>query len=386
MQRIYFDHSATTPVRPEVSEAMLPFLRDVFGNAGSIHRFGREARRAVDDARDQVAALINADPREIVFTAGGTESDNWAVRGILAADRRSRKRVLVSAVEHHAVLHAADFARRYDGVEVVPIPVDAAGLVDPDVIADTIDDNTVLVSVMHANNETGTLQPVERIATLCAERGVIFHSDTVQSVGKVRTDVQHWPVGLLAISGHKLHAPKGVGACFVRNGVHIEPQAVGGAQERGRRAGTENVAGIVALGKACELARTELEETATYLAKLRDALEAGILKRVPGAYINGSLEHRLPHILNVGFPNADGESLVLALDAEGIAVSSGAACTSGSLDPSHVLLAMGLSHNQAQSAIRFSLGRDNTQKEIDQVLRLIPRVLERIACSPFKTP
>ncbi len=325
MTRIYLDHSATTPVRPEVLDAMLPFLRDTYGNAGSIHRFGREARRAVDDARDQVAALINADPRAIVFTSGGTESDNLAVLGAVAADRRARRRIVVSAVEHHAVLDAAEYSRKHDGTDVVIVGVDSDGLVDLNEIAAAINDHTALVSVMHGNNETGTIQPVDRIAELCADRGVIFHCDTVQSVGKVPIDVAKWPVGMLAISGHKIYAPKGVGACYVRNGVKIEAQAVGGAQERERRAGTENVPGIVALGLACELARTEMDETGARIAALRDALERGILDRVHGAYVNGSRKRRLPHVLNVGFPGADGESLVFALDTEGIAVSSGAA-------------------------------------------------------------
>lgn len=379
LARIYLDHSATTPVRPEVLEAMLPFLRDVHGNAGSIHSFGREARRAVDDARDQVAALINADPREIVFTSGGTESDNLAIRGVLAADKRERRRIVASAVEHHAVLHAAEYVRKHDGIEVVVIPVDSEGLVDADEVAAAINDDTVLVSIMHGNNETGTIQPVEQIAAICAERGVVFHSDTVQSIGKVPVDVMQWPVGMLAISGHKLYAPKGVGACYVRNGVRIEPQAVGGAQERQRRAGTENVPGIVALGKACEFARAEMAETSARIARLRDVLEQGILAKVPGVCINGSRELRLPHILNVGFPGVDGESLLLALDVEGIAVSSGAACTAGSLDPSHVLLAMGIPHDLAQSAIRFSLGRSTTRQEIDEVTNILPKVVKRIA-------
>ena len=377
MTRIYLDHSATTPVRPEVLDAMLPFLRDTYGNAGSIHRFGREARRAVDDARDRVAALVNADPREIVFTSGGTESDNLAVLGVVAADRRTQRRIVVSAVEHHAVLDAAGYSRQHDGTDVVNVGVDSDGLVDLDEIAAAINDDTALVSVMHGNNETGTIQPVDRVAGLCAERGVIFHCDTVQSVGKVPIDVAKWPVGMLAISGHKIYGTKGVGACYVRNGVKIEAQAVGGAQERERRAGTENVPGIVALGMACELARTEMDETSVRIATLRDALERGILDCVHGAYVNGSRKHRLPHVLNVGFPDADGESLVLALDTEGIAVSSGAACTAGSLDPSHVLLAMGLPHVQAQSAIRFSLGRDTTRAEIVRVLERLPEVVAR---------
>ncbi|NUM54135.1 MAG: cysteine desulfurase [Candidatus Hydrogenedentes bacterium] len=377
MTTVYLDHSATTPVRPEVLDAMLPFLRDAYGNAGSIHAFGRAARRAVDDARDQVAALLHADPREIVLTSGGTESNNLAIRGAVAAVAPGRRRIVVSAVEHHAVLHAAEYVRANDGVELVVVGVDSMGRVDSDEIAAAVDDATVLVSVMHGNNETGTIQPVEAIARRCAERGVPFHCDAVQSVGKVPIDVDAWPVSMLSISGHKLGAPKGVGALYIRNGVSIAAQAVGGGQERGRRAGTENVAGIVALGKACEMARTEMGEASARMAQLRDVLERGILNCIPQAQVNGSQSHRLPHILNVGFPGADGESLVLAFDSLGIAVSSGSACTAGSLDPSHVLLAMGLSYGRAQSAVRFSLGTTTTPAEIESVVARTPDVVRR---------
>lgn len=378
MTRIYLDHSATTPVRPEVFDAMEPYLRDRFGNAGSVHAFGREARKAIDDARDQVAALINADPRDIVFTSGGTESDNLAVRGIVAAGRTPRKRVIVSVVEHHAVLHAAEYVRKHDGIDLVTVGVDREGRVDPGEIAAHLNDDTVLVSVMHANNETGTIQPVEEIAALCAERGVVFHSDTVQSAGKIPVDVSAVPIDLLAISAHKIYGPKGVGACFVRKGVRLEPQAVGGAQERERRAGTENVAGIVGLGKASELARLEMKEMGERLARLRDRLEQSILSQARGAYVNGSTTQRLPNITNIGFSGVEGESLVLGLDVEGVAVSSGSACTAGSLDPSHVLLAMGLDYEAAQSAVRFSLGKDTTESEITRVCEILPAVMSRV--------
>ncbi len=378
MESIYLDHSATTPIRDDVFAAMVPYLRDRFGNAGSIHRFGRECRRAVDDAREQVAALIHADPREIVFTSGGTESDNLALRGIPLASERTRRRVITTAVEHHAVLHAAEYARRRHGVVVDVVNVDAEGLVDVDEIAARIDDDTVLVSVMHANNETGAIQPIESIAALCAERGVPFHTDAVQSVGKLPIDVRKPPIAMLAISGHKLYAPKGVGACFIRRGIDVAPQSVGGFQERERRAGTENVAGIVALGKACDLARNEMETTAAQLTRLRDRLQSGILERVPGTAVNGPLDQRLPGLLNIRFDGVEGESMVLGLDMEGIAVSSGAACTSGSLDPSHVLLAMGQSHETAQSAVRFSLGIGTTDAETDRVLQILPKLVDRL--------
>ncbi len=375
---IYLDHSATTPVRDEVFAVMEPYLRGRFGNAGSVHRFGRESRRAIDDAREQVAALLRADPREIVFTSGGTEADNLAVRGIPAASNRPHRKIVTSSVEHHAVLHAAEHMHRYNGADVCIVGVDSEGLVDVDELAELIDDDTVLVSVMHANNETGAIQPIEPIAALCAERGVPFHTDAVQSAGKLPIDVQNLPVAMLALSGHKLYAPKGVGACYVRQEIEFVPQALGGFQERERRAGTENVAGIVALGKACQLARNEMQPLAARMTRLRDRLQAGILDRIPDAQVNGPMDHRLPNLLNVGFRGVEGESMVLGLDMEGIAVSSGAACTSGSLDPSHVLLAMGQSHETAQSAVRFSLGIGTTEAEIARVLEVLPRLVERL--------
>ncbi|MDZ4861074.1 MAG: cysteine desulfurase family protein [Candidatus Hydrogenedentes bacterium] len=375
-QRIYLDHSATTPVRAEVFDAMLPYLRAQFGNAGSVHSFGREARRAVDDARDQVAALVNAAPREILFTSGGTEADNLAVRGVVAASARGRKRVVVSAVEHHAVLHAAE-SLRGEGIEVVVVPVDSDGIVLLDALVEQITDDTVLVSIMHANNETGAVQPIGRIAALCEERGIVFHTDAVQSAGKLSIDVRRTPIGLLSISGHKLYAPKGVGACYVRKGIDVMPQAVGGGQERERRAGTENVAGIVGFGAACELARMEMQEVSARAAGLRDRLEREALAQSPDAIINAGGVERVPTISNIRFPGVDGESMVLALDVAGIAVSSGSACTAGSLDPSHVLLAMGQSYEIAQSAIRFSLGRETNELEIDSVVRALPDALQR---------
>ena len=375
---IYLDHSATTPVRPEVLEAMLPFLREHHGNAGSLHRFGRNCRRAVETAREQVAALINAEPREILFTSGGTESDNLAIRGIVEARDGTAKRMVTTAVEHHAVLHTGESLARTNRVDLQIVGVDRGGLVDPDAVEALLGDETVLVSVMHANNETGVVQPLERIGALCRERGIPFHSDTVQSVGKLPLDVRKLPLDLAAISGHKLYGPKGIGALFVRSGTGIEPQAVGGAQERGRRAGTENVAGIVGLGRACELLSGELQSTSKQMEVLRDRLQEGVLATVPDAGINGSTAHRLPNSLNMAFNDLDGERMMFALDQEGIAVSTGSACTAGSLDPSHVLLAMGQSHEHASSAIRFSLGRDNTEEEIDRVISLLPGLVEQL--------
>ena len=378
VQEIYLDHSATTPIRPEVLEAMLPFLREHHGNAGSLHRFGRDCRRAVETAREQVAALINAEPREILFTSGGTESDNLAIRGIVEATDRKAIRLVTTAVEHHAVLHVCESLARANRVDLQVAGVDQEGLVDPDAVEALLGDETVLVSVMHANNETGVVQPLERIGALCRERGIPFHSDTVQSAGKLPLDVRKLPLDLAAISGHKLYGPKGIGALFVRSGTGIEPQAVGGAQERGRRAGTENVAGIVGLGRAGELLSGELQSTSKQMEVLRDRLQEGALATVPDAGINGSTAHRLPNSLNMAFNDLDGERMMFALDQEGIAVSTGSACTAGSLDPSHVLLAMGQSHEHASSAIRFSLGRDNTEEEIDRVISLLPGLVEQL--------
>ncbi len=376
VQEIYLDHSATTPIRPEVLEAMLPFLREHHGNAGSLHRFGRDCRRAVETAREQVAALINAEPCEILFTSGGTESDNLAICGIVEASDRKAMRLVTTAVEHHAVLHACESLARANLVDLQVAGVDRDGLVDPDAVEVLLNDDTFLVSVMHANNETGVVQPIHRIGSLCQERGIPFHSDTIQSVGKLLLDVRKLPLDLAVISGHKLHGPKGIGALFVRSGTGIEPQAVGGAQERGRRAGTENVAGIVGLGRACELLRGELQGVSKRMEGLRDRLQEGVLAAVPGAAINGSTAHRLSNILNVAFDGLDGERVMYALDQEGVAVSTGSACTAGSLDPSHVLLAMGQSHECASSAIRFSLGGDNTGEEIDRVISLLPGLVE----------
>lgn len=374
--RIYLDHSATTPVRPEVLEAMLPYHARHFGNAGSIHAFGREARRAVETAREQVAALINAEPREVFFTSGGTESDNLVLRGVIAAVS-GRRRIVISAIEHHAVLHMAASLRDVEDVDVVVAGVDEGGRVRVDEMAALIDERTVLVSVMHSNNETGVLQPVAEVAAVCGERGIPLHSDTVQSVGKVPLDVRALGLSFAAVSGHKLYGPKGIGACYARRSERFAPQSVGGAQERGRRAGTENVPAIVGLGVACELARRELAEAAASMAALRDRLEAGILGSIPGVRIHGS-GVRLPGLSNVGFDGVEGESLVLALDMEGIAVSSGSACSAGALEPSHVLLAMGRSHADAQSAVRFSLGRDTREAEIERVLAILPATVERV--------
>jgi cysteine desulfurase len=381
---IYLDHSATTPLREEVLEAMLPYLREGYGNAGSIHGPGRAARRAVDDAREQVAALIHVDPREIVFTSGGTEADNLAIRGVQPGV--AGRRIVTSAIEHHAILHACEYAERYDGAEVSVVNVGGDGAVCPDAVSEAIDDKTCVVSVMHANNETGAVQPIETIAETCAARGVPFHTDAAQSAGKLPIDVRETPITLLSLAAHKTYGPKGVGALYVRREQEIIAQAVGGAQERQRRAGTENVAGIVGFGEACELAMSEMDETNARMAALRDTLEGAILETVPGSFVNGPRDHRLPNVSNTGFKGVEGESVLLGLDMEGIAVSTGSACTAGSLDASHVLLAMGLNHPDAQSAVRFSLGRATTEAEITRVITVLKPLIERLRATEPLTP
>lgn len=384
-ERAYLDHSSTTPLREEVLEAMRPYLTDHFGNAGSLHRFGREARKAVDRAREQVAALIGAEARDIVFTAGGTEADNLALRGRHGSMARESptavKRtwnLIVSAVEHHAVLDAAEYLRKHAGVEVRLAPVDSRGRVDPASIGEMIDDETFLVSVMHANNETGVIQPVDEIGNLCRAKGIPFHCDAVQSAGKIPVDVAAMSVSFLALSAHKMGGPKGVGALYARREASFLPQSMGGGQERGRRAGTENVAGIVGFGIACELAGAEMERDAARIGQLRDRLERGILETIEGTRVNGSTEHRLANLSNIGFRGLEGEAVMMGLDVESIAVATGAACTSGAIDPSHVLVAMGRSHEEAHSGVRFSLGRGNEESQIDRVLRVLPGLVERL--------
>jgi cysteine desulfurase len=383
---VYLDYNATTPVDPAVLEAMLPFLGANFGNAGSVHTPGQLARAAVDAARDSVAALIGAAPNEIVFTSGGTESDNLAIFGTVARSTRPRKHVITTAIEHHAILHACEELSR-QGVEVTVVPVrkgpDAQGIVDPEEIRRAIRPETVLITVMHANNELGTIQPIEEIARMAAEAGVCFHCDAVQSAGKVQLDVGKLGVDLLSVSAHKFCGPKGIGALYVRAGRQISPRAWGGHAERDRRAGTENVPGIVGIGKAAELARNLLAEDSARIRSLRDRLETTLLERIPNVRLNGDRNRRVPNTSNVSFRGAGGEALLIALDLQGLACSTGAACSSGSTEPSHVLLAAGLSHDDARSSLRFSLGRPSTAADLDRAIEIIPSVVERIrALSP----
>ena len=373
MRRIYLDNAATTAVTPEVLEAMLPWFTQGYGNASSVHTHGREAKRAVENARRQVAKALNcAAPQEIYFTAGGSESDNWAIKG--AALAKGKGHIITTAIEHHAVLHTCQWLQR-QGFDVTYLPVDEYGRVTADQVEKALREDTILVSVMAANNEVGTVQPIGEIGALCRSRGVLFHTDAVQAVGAIPLDVQAMNIDLLSLSGHKLHGPKGVGALYIRKGVRIDSLIHGGAQERGFRAGTENVPGIVGLGKAVEIAHANLAENARQVTALRDALIDGIMARVPGTRLNGHPTERLPGNVSLSFDGVEGEALLLRLDLAGVAGSSGSACTSGTLDPSHVLLALGLNEAAAHGSLRLTLGTDTTQDDIDAVLDILPPIV-----------
>jgi cysteine desulfurase len=374
VERLYLDNNATTPVDPRVLEAMLPYLRDSFGNPSSLHWYGQRARAAVDEARTRVAALVGAEPAEIVFTASGSESDNMALRGAVARAGGARRRLVTTSVEHHAVLHSAR-ALAEEGVPVAVARVDGDGRLELDDLRAKLDDATLLVSVMLANNETGVLQPVAEAARLARERGALVHCDAVQAAGKTGLDVRALDVDLLTLSAHKLYGPKGVGCLYVRRGTKLAPLVRGGAQERNRRAGTENVAGIVGFGAAAELARSRLAEEAARVAALRDRLESQLLA-VAGALRNGS-EPRLANTANISFAGVDAEALVIALDLEGVAVSTGAACAAGGTEPSHVLKAMGFPPERVQSSLRLSLGRGTTEAEADRAAFIIAAAVER---------
>ena len=376
MERIYLDNAATTATAPEVVEAMLPYFTQVYGNASSIHQTGREAKRALEAARRQVAqALHAAVPQEIYFTAGGSESDNWAIKGAAFANQKKGRHLITTAIEHHAVLHTCQWLEK-QGFEVTYLPVDHDGKVSAADVERAIRPDTTLVSVMTANNELGTIQPIAEIGAICRARGVLFHTDAVQAIGAIPVDVQAMNIDMLSLSAHKFHGPKGVGALYVRKGVRIDGLVHGGAQERGWRAGTENIPGIVGLGKAIELAAASLDENAARMSALRDRLISGILERIPEVTLNGHPTDRLPNNANLSFRYIEGEALLLRLDLAGVAGASGSACTSGSLDPSHVLLAIGLPHEVAHGSLRLTLGSDTTQADIDAVLRILPNIVE----------
>lgn len=383
MRRVYLDHSATTPVRPEVLEEMLPYLKEEFGNPSTLYSWGRQAKRAIEEARARVAALIGAQPEEIVFTSGGTEADNMALIGVAYANQKKGKHIITSSIEHHAVLDTAQYLQR-QGFKVTFLPVTPEGLVRVEDVEEAITDDTILISIMHVNNEVGTIQPIQEIGKIARERGIIFHTDAVQSVGKIPVNVDELNVDLLSASAHKIYGPKGVGCLYIRKGTRIQPLLHGGGQERKRRAGTENVAGIVGFGKAAELAGQELESEGKRLKALRDKLIDGVLERIDHVQLNGDRERRSPINANFSFKYVEGESILLSLDMKGIAASSGSACTSGSLDPSHVLLAMGIPHEVAHGSVRMTLGRDNTEEDIDYVLEVLPEIIERLrAMSPL---
>jgi cysteine desulfurase len=379
----YLDYNSTTPVDRRVLDAMLPYFAGRFGNASSIHSSGQHARAAVDAARESVAALIGAKPAEIVFTSGGTEADNLALFGIVSASAKPRRHVVTTSIEHHAVLNSCQHLET-QGIEVSYVPVSSDGVVDPADIRHALTPDTILISVMHANNEIGTIQPIEEIGRVAAEADVYFHCDAVQSAGKLPLDVNRFGVDLLSLSAHKIYGPKGVGALYVRSGTALAPQFFGGHHERDRRPGTENVAGIVGFGKAAELTRALLNEDAARIAALRDRLESALLDSISMIRVNGNRARRVANATNITFAAAGGEALVIALDLQGIACSTGAACSSGAVEPSHVLTAIGLSHDEARSSVRFSLGRPTTGEEIDEAVAIMPRVVERLrALSPL---
>ncbi|PYX74825.1 MAG: cysteine desulfurase NifS [Acidobacteria bacterium] len=379
MHRVYLDNNATTPVLPEVFEAMRPFFGERFGNASSIHHHGQETRAAVEDARESVADLLGCSPAEIVFTSGGTESDNLAIAGWVAAGDH----VITSSIEHHAVLHACKHLEKI-GCDVTILPVDGRGLIDPSDVRRALRPNTKLISVMMANNETGVLQPVEEIGKIASEAKVLFHTDAVQAAAKVPISVRQIGCDALSISGHKIHAPQGVGALYVKRGTRIQPLFHGGRHERSRRAGTENVPGIVALGKAAQLTKeAQGRGDDRKMAAMRDRLEQGILAQVQEVGVNGEGATRVPNTTNLHFDHIEGEAMVIALDLKGLAVSTGAACSSGAIEPSHVLIAMGLRADQARASIRFSLGKQTTEADIDFALGLVPETIARLrAISP----
>jgi cysteine desulfurase len=386
MLRIYLDHNATTPVEPVVFDAMLPYFSADFGNAASIHTPGQRARAAVETAREQVAALLGARPQEIVFTSGGTESDNHAIFGIVRNAPGATKHIITTQIEHEAVLNACQALEKEGGtaagdrkaIEVTYLPVDANGLVDPESLRDAIRPQTALITVMHANNELGTVQPVEEFARIAAQNDIFFHTDAVQSAAKIPLDVNALGVDLLAISGHKFYAPKGIGAIYIRGGTRLRQLLYGGRHQRGFRPGTENVPGIVGLGKAAELARKSLAEDAQRVSALRDELERELLARVPHARANAAGAPRTPNTTNITFEGIEGEALVIALDLKGLACSTGAACSSGAVEPSHVLTAIGLSPEEARASIRFSLGRHTSQTEIAAALEIVPAAVTQL--------
>ena len=378
MKTTYMDYSATTYVKPEVLDAMMPFFTEKFGNPSSFYGISRETKMAVDNARAQVAKAINCDPNEVYFTGGGSEADNWAIKGIATAHMKKGNHIITTKIEHHAVLHTCEFLEKF-GFEVTYLDVNEEGFIDLKQLESAITDKTILVSIMFANNEIGTIQPIKEIGAICREKKVLFHTDAVQAMGTVPVDVKEMNIDLLSLAGHKLYGPKGIGALYIRKGVRIDNLIHGGGQERGRRAGTENIPGVVGLGKAIEIATENIEENRARLTVLRDKLIDGVLERIPYARLNGPRgDKRLPGNSNISFEFIEGESILLSLDFEGICASSGSACTSGSLDPSHVLLAIGLPHEKAHGSLRTTLGAASTEEDVEKLLNELPPIIERL--------
>jgi len=378
MEPIYLDHNATTPVDPDVVDAMLPYLREKFGNASSVHNFGRDAKVALENAREQIAAVINCEPSELYFTSGGTESDNMAVLGTAHRFGDQKKHLIVGAAEHHAVLEPAEYLAHSKGYKLDLLPVDREGFSSPDDLKKLITDQTALVSVMHANNETGTVQDIAALAAIAHEKKCLFHTDAVQSAGKIKADVKQMDVDMASITAHKIYGPKGIGAIYIRAGVKVLPLFYGGAHEKKRRPGTENVAAAVGFAKTLEIALRRQEADHANMSKLADHFIDSVIGSVPDVVLNGPRERRIPQTMNLSFKGVEGESIVLALDLKGIACSSGSACTSGATEPSHVLKAMGVDSILAQGAIRFSIGRSTTREQVDYVISVLPEVIGRL--------
>lgn len=383
MRKVYFDHNATTPIHPEVKEVILPFLSEKFGNPSSLHWAGREVRAYVEEAREQVAKMINADPSEIIFTSCGSEGDNMAIKGVLMGNLKKGRHMITTVVEHPAVYRTCKFLEKF-GFEVTYVPVDSYGMIDPDDIRKAIRKDTVLISVMYANNETGNIFPIKEISKIAREYGIIFHTDAVQVAGKIPIDVKDLDVDILTASGHKFNAPKGVGFQYIKKGVEVLPLISGGHQERELRAGTENMVGIVAIGKACEIAMETMDKKSKEIGELKERLEKGILEKVPDIVINGHPEKRLYNTANISFKYIEAEALLVMLDMQGIAVSTGSACSSGATEPSYVLQAMNLDSLCSRGALRFSLGLGNTIEDVEYCLEILPPIVEKIRkMSPF---
>ncbi|OGS33291.1 MAG: cysteine desulfurase NifS [Elusimicrobia bacterium RIFOXYC2_FULL_34_12] len=378
MKKIYLDNNATTAIHPDVLKEMLPYFEGFYGNPSSIHTYGQETRKAIEDAREKIAKLLNAESSEIVFTSCGTESNNHAIKGAAFSLQNKGKHIITSKIEHHAVIEVCEYLSKKFGFEITYIPVDKYGIVNPEDVKKAITDKTILISIMHINNETGTIQPIEEIGKIAQERQIVFHTDAVQSVGKIQIDVKKLGVSLLSLSGHKFYAPKGVGILYVRKGLKIHSLLHGGGHEKNRRAGTENVPYIVGIAKALDLSHKDMAEESKRILYLREKLEKGILDKIEYSQINGHPENRIYNTSNISFDFIEGEGLLLSLDMEGIAASTGSACTSGTLEPSHVLAAMGVSPTKSQGSIRFSLGRQNTEAEIDKLLEVLPNIVSRL--------